>query len=326
MRALLDGVDITAQFAPADASGSRQVQVDRPAVNFGENQVQISSGSTVAQSSFAVAQGGGGGGKTTSATLPLLIPFQSRVLTGPGNNAVDYNFALYLDPNNPGNPTYVRAPTGPIAGFQVAYLSRADLSVVSNQTLPNPDPGRDRQFTLSALYNALSVPPAGCGTGGCLLLVQSLQTIGYTPCSYPYPQRSDDCGNWTSVFSGLGGSGRMGYANESLQQIAYSFIGNTTASGPVNSPVPASTYVERLSCSATSGCDQNVTPSSNGTAPASATLAQIGNISGVLIRNNFNNFTYAQRYLGEFLQWCRHRQCESPFHHQWHGLLVRLCQ
>ncbi len=290
MKALLDGVDISAQFAAADSSGMRQVQIDRPAVNLGKNQLQVSSGSTVTQSSFVVAlSNGGNSGIGASATLPLLIPIQSRVLTGPGNNAVDYNFALYEDPNNPTNPTYVRAPEGAIAGFQVAYLSRADLSVVSNQTVPNPDPGADDYFGASALSQALGSVPAGCGTAGCLLLVQSLQTIGYTPCSYPYPVRENDCQTWTTLFSSLGGSGRVGYANETSQQVAYSFVGNTSLA-----PLLPGTNFERLTCSASSGCEQNAAPSSDSTAPSDATLAQIGNFSGVLVRDNFNNYTYAQ--------------------------------
>ena len=64
---------------------------------------------------------------------------------------------------------------------------------------------------------------------------------------------------------------------------------------------PPGAYYERLTCSvptfSVGVCDTlGASPSATlvGTAPANATPAQIGNISGALVRDNFLNFTYVQ--------------------------------
>ena len=114
------------------------MKVDRPALNLGKNQIQVYAGTVSAGASFTVALSGLG---ATSASLPLLVPIQTRVLTGDGTHATDYNIALYTDPNNPTTPTLIPASTpsdGSNTGFQIVYLSRTSLSVVSNVTLPNP--------------------------------------------------------------------------------------------------------------------------------------------------------------------------------------------
>ena len=304
MKALLDGVDISTQFSAADSSGTRQVKVDRPALNLGKNQIQIYAGTVSAGASFTVALSGLG---ATSASLPLLVPIQTRVLTGDGTHATDYNIALYTDPNNPTTPTLIPASTpsdGSNTGFQIVYLSRSNLSVVTNVTVPNAVPGGDGSFPGSPLYNALTTTPSGCGTAGCLLIVQSLGTIGYAPCySFaPTPTYPLDCSSFYKVFAGLGGSNRIAYTNAGNSQVAYSFIGNTSPQGPINNPAPPGTYYERLTCGATTFSDgvcdtlgfPGPFPTLVGTAPANATPAQIGNMSGALVRDNFLNFTYVQ--------------------------------
>ncbi len=300
MKALLDGADVSAQFSAADSTGTRQVKVDRPQLNLGKNQIQVYAGTVSAGASFTVALSGLG---ATSASLPLLVPIQTRVLTGDGTHATDYNIALYTDPSNPTTPTLIPASTpsdGSNTGFQIVYLSRSNLSVVSNVTLPNPDLS-GAGFSNTPLYNALTTTPSGCGTAGCLLIIQSLGTIGYAPCYYStYNNPPLDCSTFYKVFTGLGGSNRVAYANGTINQVAYSFIGNTSPQGPVNNPAPAGTYYERLTCSATSPtlgtCDTlgEAPVTLAGTAPANATPAQIGNMSGALVRDNFLNFTYVQ--------------------------------
>ena len=96
MKALLDGADVSAQFSAADSTGTRQVKVDRPQLNLGKNQIQVYAGTVSAGASFTVALSGLGA--TSSASLPLLVPIQTRVLTGDGTHATDYNIALYTDP------------------------------------------------------------------------------------------------------------------------------------------------------------------------------------------------------------------------------------
>ena len=109
MKALLDGVDISSQFGAADSTGVRSVQVDRPALNLGKNQIQVVDGTLQASAAFTVSFSGLGSGQ--SASLPLLVPFQTRYVTGDGSAATDYNIALYEDPNNPNTPTLFQAQT-----------------------------------------------------------------------------------------------------------------------------------------------------------------------------------------------------------------------
>ncbi|MBV9036311.1 MAG: hypothetical protein JO182_17620 [Acidobacteriaceae bacterium] len=294
MQALLDGADITSLFSPADANGVRQAQVDRPAVNLGKNQLQVSVNKNVASASFWVSDGLRG----SSSGLPLGVPIKTRVLTGSGDKATDYNIALYKDPNNPTNATLIPAPAlseGSNTGFQIVYLKRSDLSVVSNASFPNPDSPNDNSFingpNAPFVGALISAPPAGCGSVGCLMVIQSLGHIGYAACT---AQHSNDCTLMAGVFGRLGGSGRIAFANGDSSVIAYSFIGNTTTQGPV----PAGTYFERLTCSSNNynggtGCDTLGYPNTSFTAPSNATPDQIGNISGLLIRDNFQNYTYA---------------------------------
>jgi hypothetical protein len=299
MKALLDGVDISSQFSAADSSGVRKVQVNRPALNLGKNQIQVIDGTLRASSSFIVSLGGGGTGLGQSASLPLLIPIQTRYVTGDGSAATDYNIALYEDPNNPNTPTLIQAQTpsgGSNSGFQIVYLRRSDLSVVVNTTVTNQNVFGGYLQTL--FYWALTESVPACGSGGCLLIVQSLGTIGYTPCAYTATYNTEDCDGFGELFMGLGGSARWLYANGTNNQIAYSFIGNTPG-GPGAGGNTAGTYFERLTCSGSNNnpnnpCDFLGSPNTSGTAPSNATPSQVGNIAGVLIQDNFNNYTYAQ--------------------------------
>ncbi len=109
----------------------------------------------------------------------------------------------------------------------------------------------------------------------------------------------DDCFGMSNLFVQMGGSGRVAFATGVSSEIAYSFIGNTSANGPILAPVPAGTFFERLTCSGNNYgggpvCDSLGFPNTSFTAPTSATPSQIGEIAGVLVRDNFNNFTYAQ--------------------------------
>jgi hypothetical protein len=309
MKALLDGVDVTAQFAPADANGVRQMQVSRPAVNIGKNQLQVTDGMLTARASFTVSLNSPGAPGAT-ATLPLLVPIQTRYMTGDGTHNGDYSIALFADPNNPTTPTNVyHAPdaTPGNQGLQVLFLRRSDLGMVQNTVVPSAvPPGGDGNYTKSLLFEILTyAPPAGCGTGGCLLILQSLGTLGYTPCSVPgYPR---DCIGLSVLFQQMGSSARWLYGNGVVPQIAYSFIGNTFPNGAGLNNEQAGVYFERLTCSVSNNadnprlCDSLGTypsrvgfPSTSNTAPSNATPGQIGNISGALVRDNFFNYTFAQ--------------------------------
>jgi hypothetical protein len=302
MKALLDGVDISAQFSAPDSNGVRQAQVNRPAVNLGKNQLQVTSGTLMSSVAFTVSLDLLG---ASASTLPLLVPIRTRVLNnGTGTKATDFNVAVYEDANNPTNATLIQAPAladSSNTGFQVVYLRRADLSLIANISVPNPDQASDKSLNaLSPISQAL-IPPAGCGAVGCNVVVQSLGSIGYAPCT---AQHFYDCVFWTSLFEGLGGSGRIGYVfGDNNPIVAYSLVGNSISQGPINQPVAAGTYYESLTCSGNNYgnngvmCDSLGYPNTSYTAPNNATPDQIGYISGALVRDNFNNFTYAQNAL-----------------------------
>lgn len=296
LRVLLGGVDISDRFQSADADGTRRAQVDRPAVNLGRNQLRASVGSLQVHASFLF---GLGDGDPVAAALPLLVPVRTRVISNDGSQAGDYAVALYANPADPQSATLYPAPKlsdGSTTGFQVLYLRRTDLSQVSNVSVPNPQtPGNP--FYLSPLFAQLQQPPAACGTTGCVLIVQSLGTMGYTPC-FADPL-SQDCAAWSLLFRGMGASARSAYANGSSAAVAYSYIGNSVAAGPLAAPLPAGTHFERLSCSGSNYdggpvCDALGFPNTSFSAPANAAPSQIGAISGVLVRDNYNSFTYAQ--------------------------------
>ncbi|MGH8064792.1 MAG: hypothetical protein ACRERE_06035 [Candidatus Entotheonellia bacterium] len=295
-KALLNGVDITSQFSPGP-HGVLAAQVERPAVNLGKNQLQITSGDAVVSSTFFVSPSPAPEMPGSEASLPLLVPIKTRVLTGPGTSATDYNIALYKDPNDPTTPTLIQAPAlldGSNTGFQLVYLRRTDLSVVENISVPNPDLSDDNNTTDWGLWLELVGVgvPEGCGSAGCLLIIQSLGHIGYAPCVLG-ESRPNDCSWMSSAFQGLGGSGRIAWVNGDSDVIAYSFIGNTSSD-----PVPAGTYFESLTCNSNNygngatPCDFLGYPNTSFTAPPNATPDQIGNISGVLIRDNYRNYTF----------------------------------
>jgi hypothetical protein len=295
MRVLLDGMDISAAFTAADTDGVRRSQVDRPTLNLGKNQLRVTAGTHSASATFTLLAAGAE--STASAAPPLLVPIRTRVVSGDGSAATDYAIALYLDPANPSTPTLIPASTpfdGSNAGFQIVYLKRSDLSVVSNVTVPN-SPAYAGNLYASPLFAALESPPAACGSSGCLLIMQSLGTIGYTPC-YADPISPDCTTNWYLLFTELGASARNGFANGSNPQIAYSFVGNV---GPADAAVPAGTFFERLSCSGSNYgsaavCDSLGFPNTSYTAAANASPSQLGAMAGVLVRDNYGNYTYAQ--------------------------------
>ena len=298
MRVLLDGVDISPRFQAADADGVRRARVDRPLLNLGKNQLRASAGTRQALASFLFALDGAG--DPAAAALPLLVPIRTRVVSGDGSAAGNYAIALYADPANPDTATTtISAPTPPDGsntGFQIVYLRRSDLKALSNVSVPNPVVPNG-PFLLSPLATQLQSPPADCGTAGCIVIVQSLGSMGYTPCFAD--ALSTDCQAWSVLFQALGGSSRNAYANGASNKVAYSFIGNSVAAGALASPLPAGTHFERLTCSGSnygSGpvCDALGFPNTSFSAPANATASQIGAMAGVLVRDNYNSFTYAQ--------------------------------
>ena len=101
MKAQLDGVDITTQFAAADSTGTRQVQVDRPLLNLGKTNAGLHRHSASQRILHSRTQRPR---LDCQRHLPLLIPIQTRYMTGDGSHNSDYNIALFADSTNPIRP------------------------------------------------------------------------------------------------------------------------------------------------------------------------------------------------------------------------------
>ena len=303
MRARLSGVDITASFGVADAGGMRSAVVALPALNLGKNQLQVSAAAARADASFTVDLSGAP--TSGAATLPLLVPVRTRVLCNgcDGSSETHYGVALYKDAGDPTRATVISAPPLPAGaarnqGFHLLYLNRVDLSVVSNTSIANPSTDN---WVASALLRAMTGdPPADCGNPapGCLLVVQSLGSIGYTPCFAA--SGSNDCFFSSAALQTAGATGRLAYANGANPQVAYSFVRNIAARGDGAAvPLAAGTQHERLHCAGGNAgpgpvCDNLGNPGLAGTAAPDATPAQVGALAGALVRDNHYHYTFTQ--------------------------------
>jgi hypothetical protein len=303
MQVLLDGVDITSRFGETDREGVRRAEVDRPLVNWGKNQIVVKSGAHRESSHFFLDEHQSD--SSAAANLPLLVPIKTRVVTGSGDKATDYRIALYKDPDDPTAATLIPASVpsdGSNAGFQVVFMRRWDLSVISNVSVVNQRPSSDGRWHDSPLYKSVVYTPEHCLSAGCILLIQSLGTIGFTPCSKAY--RHDfpkDCESFKNMLNGLGLSARLAYANGSSAQIAFSSVSNKVPFGPTSSPPspPPGTFFESLTCSGSNygsgpACDSLGFPNTSFTAPKGARPSQLGNIAGALIADNHHNYTFTR--------------------------------
>lgn len=306
MTALLDGVDITAKFAAADSSGTRTAQVGEPDVNYGKNQLQIRIPGTKVNSSFIFdpALGASTGSEANAATF--LVPVRTRVLRN-DDPTVATNWGITVGDTTYWSNVPIDSGRNPCPscnrGFQILFLNRQDLSLVSNISYSvesPPDIYTYSPFSI-AIGDAAEGVLNGCENGGCITVMQSLTYVGYAPC---YGSTvSPDCANYSSdaqheadFLSQIGASDIVLYADYRSSNVAYSFIGNA-ASGNNRNTVGGTQY-ERLGCSDTryqnsaTICDSmgNFSPSLN-SAPNKPD--QLGDISGVLIRDNYNSFTYS---------------------------------
>jgi hypothetical protein len=292
MQALLDGVDVTSSFSAADNNGIRTAILSRPQINLGKNQLLVTASSQQLNSDFFLTSPLG---SAAAATMPSLVPITTRVVQGDGTKASDYYVEVDMDPNN---PLMIQSPTpsdGSANGFQLVYLSRVDLSEVGNVAVTNTPPPNG--FFSSFLFQALSNTPSGCGAAGCVLVIQSLNTIGYTPCA-PDQNIPKDCTEMQTLLFGLGASARVAFAEGHSNHIAFSYIGNTPANVNAGEAI-AGTFFESLTCNSsnygpTLDCDGLGYPNTSFTAPTGAPPSGIGKISGALIRDNYNNYTFTQ--------------------------------
>jgi hypothetical protein len=298
---LLDGVDVTARLSAPNANGARSIKVQPPDINYGKNQIQIRYEDQRVESSFifdsSTSEGSGLPGVAPANSTNLLIPIKTRALQNK-DPTVATNWGVQV-----GSNVYYSGLCGTSPckqGLQILLLSRQNLSVVSNTSYEVDSISDYAQGSpLASALKAATGSVPGCVPGGCIMVMQSLQQIGFAPCYGTdlniCPNTSDDIKYFAATLMKLGASGSVLWANASSPAVAYSFIGNV-GSGNVQNSVGGTQY-ERLGCSATRY--QNPTNICDSLGDFNSSLnspddpAQTGALSGVLIRDNYNSFTYA---------------------------------
>jgi hypothetical protein len=308
----LNGADITSDFTVSGQAATATVSVD---AYLGSNRLKATIGSNVNDATFTYDPSNTPSGGTppggSSTTLTDVIPLQTRVVMINSSGQPIWGIQI--------GPTAYPQPDAATDGFQVLVLKRTDLSLISNTDYPMTS-------AQSALALNLGVAPYAanytnlCGVSGCLVLVQSLNTIGVQPCSVFSNYDPAQCGLYSSLFGSLGATGLISSAsmNDSAN-IGYSLIANVTTAGLKS----ASSY-ERITCDNSDGCVGQSGPSptmvldgispngldgtlptlantgSTGTTsiPVSAytpamTVSNNGAIGGALVIDNCNDYTYS---------------------------------
>jgi hypothetical protein len=344
---LLNGVDLTAKLGAADSNGIRSMQVGRPDINYGKNQIQVRYGDVRSNSAFTldtVATGGTGQAPGSpvggSMGTTLLVPIQTRVIDAKADPDKPVSWGIQVGDTLYPSPQPIDATGKPCTqycyGYQIVMLNRQDLSLVSNiayEVATHEETAPTAPF-LVALEGAAAGPndpsgttgkqpaTAGCQPLGCVMVMQSLARIGYNPCynadtslgvCEPFTDRSHHdpyTVNWIYWLTKLGASAQVLFANGmQSSHIGYSFIGNAgsgnmpgtgmqvDSSGSLLATGNINGQYERLTCSdktyqnPLTVCDSLGRARIDGTAYA---LNGTGAISGVLIRDNYNLFTFAQ--------------------------------
>jgi hypothetical protein len=338
----LNGVDITGSLSAPDSKGVRMVEVSRPGVNFGKNQLQVRYNRVRENSTFTLDTAPGVGTPVSGAPLGSeLFPITTRVLgkDANGNAAwgiqVGTNFYAAqpaLDQNgNPCTQCY---------GFQLLILDRRDPTVVvSNKSYETIR--AEEVAATSPLVEALASagagpgdrnvsrivtqpPTSGCQPLGCMVVMQSLAQIGFAPCYNTDASQIGTCSQWIddpNVYNfaywltKLGGSSNVLFANGSNPHVGYSLIGNggsgnitgtgvqgTRDSGQViiSAGGNQNGQFERLGCLDTrfqnpaTICDSLGRAGAADNAGGSTDPQQAGRISGALVRDNYNLYTFTE--------------------------------
>jgi len=340
---LLGGIDISAKFGAADANGIRSAQISLPEVNYGKNQVQVRYQKLRVNSSFILDSQAPTLGDSSSLVdqSALLVGITTRVLKpgATGTEGTDWGIRL----NTKSGPVNIwsnvpinqnNAQCGECSfGFQIVVLRRTDLGLVFNGSYETADPleiARNSPFLnkLASLgygpYDSIGpvtqAPLPECVQSGCILIMQSLAQIGYTPCWSSDQTVLGSC-NWASnrnadVFNyaywltKLGASSSVLYANGGSPNVGYSFIGNvgtlpgqgvqSNDNGAIASGGNQNSQFERLGCTKTryqnnaNICDSLGRAGSADNTGGSTDIQQAGRIDGVLIRDNYALFTFSQ--------------------------------
>lgn len=274
--ASLNGRDISTQFGPA-VNGARSAKVDWPDVNIGRNTFLAMDAAAQATTSFRVDVA------LTQNSVGRLIPIQTRVVTGDGTHPGDYSVVV-------GSNSYQAPDPGDGAvGFQVVQLDRATLNLVSNVSYPTSTTDQVNTMISALTPNQFNVNYENCGVLGCILVIQSLNEIGQTPCGTGTYNSSCATSSYASLFANLGGSGDISAANGTQNFASYSLLTNISQGGVNDFSLPAGSGYERLACTS-----NNITTPNCGTLPVpgfdSTGTAQT---SGVLILDNHDAYTFA---------------------------------
>jgi hypothetical protein len=188
-------------------------------------------------------------------TTPV-VPIVTRVISGSVSNASSYGIQV-------GNVLYSAPNIGTSDGLQVLELDRETLNCVSNTVYPG---GGSNPFEGVELLQRYS--PNDCSVLGCMLILQSLQTVTQWPCV-----GNGACTTLGEIMNSLGGTVSLDSA-VGAPNLGYSLILNMTTSGNGYG-------FERLTCY-------------GGTCPSS--VVQVGGaagvISGIAVQDNSQAYTF----------------------------------
>ena len=348
----LNGTDITSKLTAADANGVRTAQLSPPDINFGKNQIQARYQDVQATSSFTLNTMSAVGSPDPNAGAnpsTQLAGITTRVLRpgADGTKATDWGIQVTTS----STPYWAPPPVdqnGQLCGncsygYQILMLSRQDLSLVYNnayEVVNSAEIGGGSAFLQALEYagsgpndirdgvvtnpNPNPNPWAKCQPFGCIMVMQSLAQIGYSPCystsqegTCPAFVGDSATVNLAYWLTKLGSTAQVLFANGmKSSHVGYSFIGNAGSgampgSGAigardgqgniiVSNSTNAGAQFERLGCIDTRDNNPNTICDSLGNAGSSynsggsTDLQQAGRIAGVLIRDNYDLFTFSQ--------------------------------
>jgi hypothetical protein len=306
----LDGTNITSSFA---ASGTTATATVSAGVYLGNNRLKAVIGANTVKAGFiydpsSTTGGGLPPGGSGSTVLSDVIPIQTRVQMTNASNEPVWGIQI--------GQTAYPAPDNTQAGVQVLVLQRTNLNQISNTDYSLADATSMQNFA-TAVGPGLNgnFYTTSCGIQGCLVIVQSLNTIGTLPCfSFGVA-----CSLFQVAITGLGGTNLLNSGGISdVNSLAYSLIANVTPAG-----LHTGSSYERITCQSADGCIQQGAPSQtqivNGTVPngvdgtlpnlastgatgttaiaataylPAMTVSNNGAMAGTLVLDNYNAYTF----------------------------------
>ena len=277
----VNGQDVTNNLTSGQ-NGVSQATLGAPTIYIGTNRIQAQTGSQIVKSLFTFDPTTA---EYVSAELPTLnangaavpdvVPIQTRIQvpTSSGNA-----WAVQV-----GATQYVQQSAGQITdGYQVVLLRRSDLSLISNNVYDLSQPNKlEFLMFIQAIMPQAQMKNA-CGVGGCVEIIQNLNTSGLLPCNSSSPlQLIDLCGTWQQAFAAIGATNAINSGTYlDTNNLGYSFVGNIS-----DQTLHEGANYERVTCSSSTGCIEDSPPSQqqqiagqtpNGYDGVLATLASTG--------------------------------------------------